>query len=232
MHATTSLKQKAAEHAVSFVEDGMVVGLGVGSTAVFAVEKIGKLIRSSQLSGVLGIPCSHAVQQHALQLGIPLTTLEKNPQIDLTIDGADEADRSLNLIKGGGGALLREKIVAQASRREIIVVDHTKVSDRLGTNWVLPIEVLPFGWGTHMIFLESLGGTPKLRSDKDGNPYLTDQKNYIVDCDFGPIENPSQLAEQLNSRTGIVDHGLFLDLATDLIIASNEDLVHLTRDKD
>ena len=142
----SQFKRWAAERAVEFVESGMVVGLGHGSTAVFAVRRIAELVKNGQLRGVLGVPCSLQVEEEARGLGIPLTTLDEYPVFDLTIDGADEVDPHLNLIKGGGGALLREKIVAQANRREIIVVDESKLSPALGTRWPVPVEVVPFGW--------------------------------------------------------------------------------------
>jgi ribose 5-phosphate isomerase A len=148
----------------------------------------------------------------------------------LTIDGADEVDPALNLIKGGGGALLREKIVAQASRREIIVVDESKTSPLLGTRWSVPVEVVEFGWRTQLAYLESLGGRPNARRNPDGTPFRTDQRNLMVDCHFGPIEDAAGLAALLTSRAGIVEHGLFLGLATDVIVAGQQGLRHLTRD--
>ena len=222
-------KQAAAEKAVSFVESGMVVGLGVGSTAVFAVRKIGALIQAGELIDVVGIACSLAVEEEAKKVGIPLTDFAQHPRIDLTIDGADEVDPDLNLIKGGGGALFREKIVAQASQREIIVVDESKLSPTLGTSWALPIEVLPYGWETQIEFLKTLGGEPKLRTIHDNTPFITDQNNLIIDCDFGPIKNPVEISDTLNQRVGIVEHGLFLGLATDVIVAKADRIEHLKK---
>jgi len=149
----------------------------------------------------------------------------------LTIDGADEVDPNLDLIKGGGGALLREKIVAQASRREIIVVDESKLSPALGTRWAVPVEVVPFGWRTQALYLESLGADVNLRQDRNRKTFTTDQGNLILDCQFGPLSQPADLAAKLNSRTGIVEHGLFLDLATDLIVAGAEGVRHIERTK-
>ena len=227
---TVELKQKAGWQAVDFVESGMVVGLGHGSTAIFAVRCIAQLLREGRLQDVLGVPCSRRVEGEAQQLGIPLTTLDEHPVVDLTIDGADEVDPDLNLIKGGGGALLREKIVAQASRREIIVVDESKLSPALGTHWPVPVEVIPFGWRAQVIYLETLGAEPTLRLSSDGTPFKTDQGNLILDCRFGPIPDPAQVAARMNERAGIVEHGLFLGLATDVIVAGAEGIRHLRRE--
>jgi len=226
----SELKQQAAWRAVDFVESGMVVGLGHGSTAIFAVRCIAELLHSGRLSNILGVPTSIQVEEAARQLGIPLTTLDEHPIVDLTIDGADEVDPDLNLIKGGGGALLREKIVAQASRREIIVVDESKLSPALGTHWPVPVEIVPFGWRTQVAYLESLGAQPILRQNSDGTPFVTDQDNLILDCRFGPIPDSAQLAIQMSERAGIVEHGLFVGLATDVIVASDEGIRHLRRD--
>jgi ribose 5-phosphate isomerase A len=222
-------KQEAAARAVEFVESGMVVGLGGGSTAAFAVHLIAELLRQGKLRDVVGIPCSNGVGQTARQLGIPLTTLDDRPEIDLTIDGADEVDPDLNLIKGGGGCLFYEKIVAQASRREIIIVDSSKPSPRLGTRWALPVEVIPFGLGSQRRFLEALGAQLSLRQTSDGRPFTTDEGNLILDSAFGPIADPFALARQLDARTGIVAHGLFLGLATDLLVAGDDEILHSTR---
>lgn len=227
------LKQQAAERAVEFVESGMVVGLGHGSTAAFAVRRIAQLLCDGQLQDILGVPCSPQVEEEAQRLGIPLTSVsgETSYMVDLTIDGADEVDPHLNLIKGGGGALLREKIVAQASRREIIVVDESKLSPALGTRWPVPVEVVPFGWRSQAAYLESLGAQPVLRRNSDGTPFKTDQGNLILDCHFGPISQPAQLAARLSERAGIVEHGLFLGLATDVIVATSQGIRHIKRDQ-
>lgn len=222
-------KQQAAERAVGFVRPGMVVGLGEGSTAVFAVRHIGALLHSGGLRDVVGIPCSRQVATEAERAGVPLTTLDAHPAIDLTIDGADEVDPDLNLIKGGGGALLREKIVAQASRREVIVVDDQKLSPTLGTRWAVPVEVVPFGWRSQARFIESLGGRVVPRQDGGGALFHTDQDNLILDCAFGPIPDPVGLAAALGARAGIVEHGLFLGLATDLIVAGPSGVTHRGR---
>jgi ribose 5-phosphate isomerase A len=226
---TAEQKEKAAWYAVQFVHTGMVVGLGAGSTAAFALRRLGELLREGQLKNVLGVPCSLQVEGEARDLGVPLTTLEEHPLLDLTIDGADEVDPNLNLIKGGGGALLREKIVAQASRREIIVVDGSKLSPALGTHWPVPVEVMPFGWRSQIHFLESLGARVVLRRDIGGNPFQTDQGNWLMDCHFGPIPDPGRLATELSQRAGVIEHGLFLGLATDVVVATDKGIRHLER---
>ncbi len=222
-------KRMAAHAAVEFVESGMVVGLGHGSTTAFALERIAEKLRSGELTGILGVPCSSQVKAQAQELGIPLTTLEEHPVVALTIDGADEVSQALDVIKGGGGALVREKIVAQATKREIIVADGTKLSPLLGTRWALPVEVLPFGWRTQASYLESLGAQVTVRSNPDGSRFVTDQGNFILDANFGPIPEPQALAARLDERTGIVGHGLFLHLVDDVIIADANGVRHLRR---
>jgi len=223
------LKQNAAHRAVEFVHSGMVVGLGTGSTTAFAVMRIGERLKSGDLKNIVGIPTSIRTEKLATELGIPLCGLDDQPVIDVTIDGADEVDPALNLIKGGGGALLREKVVAQASRQNIIIVDESKLSPRLGTRWALPVEVLPFAAKTEENFLKSQGATVSLRLDDQGRPYQTDQNNFILDANFGEIEDPDGLAARLNERAGIVEHGLFLDLASDVVVAAEDAIRHLKR---
>jgi ribose 5-phosphate isomerase A len=225
----TRYKQQAAERAVDHVESGMVIGLGTGSTAIFATRRIARLLRDGQLQGLTGFATSRAVWEEAQRLGIPMLAEDMPRGIDLTIDGADEVDPDMNLIKGGGGALLREKIVAQASRREIIVVDESKLSRKLGSQRVLPVEVLAFGWRSQARYLESLGARVDVRHNDNGAPFVTDSGNLIMDCDFGPIGDPVGLAAHLSGRAGIVEHGLFLGLATDLVVAGGEGVRHLTR---
>jgi ribose 5-phosphate isomerase A len=220
-------KQQAADRAVEYVQSGMVVGLGAGSTAILATRRIGQLLREGRLRDIIGFPCSHLIEAEARALGIPIT-LNPPGAVDLTIDGADEVDPELNLIKGGGGALLHEKIVAQASLREVIVVDESKLSPALGTHWPLPVEVIPFGWHSQKRFLESLGARITMRQQNDGTPFETDQGNLILDCAFGPIRKPAALATQLDVRTGIVEHGLFIGLATEVIVAGADGIRHLT----
>ncbi|MCJ7568103.1 MAG: ribose 5-phosphate isomerase A [Anaerolineales bacterium] len=225
-----ALKKMAGEKAVEYVESGMVVGLGYGSTAIHALRLIGELIRQGKLEGIRAIPTADSIADEARRAEIPLTSLEKHPRIDVTIDGADEVDPALNLIKGGGGALLREKIIAQATLLEIIVVDEQKLSPVLGMNFDLPVEIIPFGWRPLEEYLRSLGAEPKLRTKTVGTPFVTDSGNYILDCHFGAIEDPYALSAELKSRAGIVEHGLFLDLASEVIIAAGEGIRSLKRD--
>lgn len=222
------LKQAAGERAVDSVESGMVIGLGTGSTTRFAIERIGARLQSGELQNVLGIPTSSASEALATELSIPLTTLAEHPVVDLTIDGADEVDPAWNLIKGGGGALLREKVVAQASLREIIVVDAAKLSPHLGSQHALPVEVVQFAWRPEEEYLTDMGAEVNVRRGDDNNVFVTDEGNWILDCTFPPIEDPARLSAQLARRAGIVEHGLFLGLATDLIVASAEGVEHRT----
>jgi len=229
MYEVERWKKEAAEAAVELVRPGMVLGLGHGSTARYALLKIAELLGAGKLWDIQGVPCSKKVEEEARALGIPLTTLEEHPELDLTIDGADEIDPELNVIKGGGGAMLREKIVAQATKREVIVADFGKLSPKLGTKVPVPVEVLPFGWKTHVRFLEGLGAKVRLRQSSDGFPFLTDQGNYVLDCYFGPIENPGDLAKELSSRAGILGHGLFLGLVDEAFVAGPEGVRQLRR---
>lgn len=221
-------KRQAAEAAVDAVASGMIVGLGHGSTARFAVERIGELLRFGMLRDIQGVPCSMQVVETARAFEVPLTTLEEHPVLDVTIDGADEVSPELHLIKGGGGALLREKIVAQASRRVIIVVDESKMVPVLGVHAPLPVEVLPFGWVSQRDYLTALGAVVTLRMS--GNtPSLTDQGNYLLDCRFGAITQPAVLAEQLQVRAGILEHGLFLGVADEAVVAGTHGVQRLVR---
>lgn len=206
----------------------MVLGLGTGSTTKYALEKIARDMKAGLLKNIIGIPSSVKTAHLAQELGIPLGSLENHAKLDLTIDGADEVDPQLNLIKGGGGALLREKILAQISRKEVIIVDEGKLSSQLGSKWAVPVEVLPYAWYPVSKFLESLGAAVTMRLNRDGSIYKTDQDNLILDCNFGPIENPEKIARQLESRAGIIEHGLFINLAHEVIVASPEGIRTLT----
>ena len=220
------LKQAAGERAVDFVESGMVIGLGTGTTTVFAIRRIGALVASGELQNVLGIPTSVASKALAEEVGIPLTTLAEHPVIDLTIDGADEVDPDFNVIKGAGGALLHEKVVAQASLREVIVVDGAKLSDQLGSQHALPVEIVQFAWRTEEEYLADMGATVDVRRGADNDVYVTEEGNWILDCTFPPIADPARLSAQLSRRAGIVEHGLFLGLTTDLVVANAEGVEH------
>jgi ribose 5-phosphate isomerase A len=225
----TQFKQQAAEAAVDSIESGMIVGLGHGSTTIFALRKIAQLLQNGTLSNIQGIPCSQQTAQQAIELGIPLTTLEVHQIVDITIDGADEIDTQMNMIKGGGGALLREKIVAQASRKCIYIADETKYSERLGEKWAVPIEVLHFGWKSTQRFIESIGATVTVRQTPEGTNFMTDQNNLILDCNFGVIQSPATIATSLKSRAGIIEHGLFVNIAHEIIIAGSNGLQILKR---
>jgi ribose 5-phosphate isomerase A len=229
MTSTADHKRAAAERAVALVESGMTVGLGTGSTAMFAIRRLGELLHDGTLRDVLGVPTSAVTEAEARRLGIPMADANWERGIDVTIDGADEVDPALDLIKGGGGALLREKIVAQASRREIIVVDETKLSPRLGARRTVPVEVLAFGWPSQTRYLESLGASVTRRTERDGTPFVTDQNNVILDCAFGPAQLPAALAGILERRAGVLAHGFFIGLATDLIVAGPSGITHRTR---
>ena len=227
-----ALKKDAAVHAVRFVEPGMTVGLGTGSTAIHAVREIARRHAAGELPGIRAFATSSDIARVAREAGLHLLDNAGPESIDVTIDGADEVDPALNLIKGGGGALFHEKIVAQATKRQIIVIDEAKMSPRLGTLHALPVEVVPFGAESQRLFLEQLGGNPVLRTKADGTPFITDEGNIIYDCAFGPIADPEELAAELRARTGIVEHGLFLGMADDLVIGAPEGLRHLRYDRD
>jgi ribose 5-phosphate isomerase A len=207
----------------------MVVGLGTGSTAVHAIRAIGARLADGTLTNVVGIPTSRVSEAEAIAVGIPLTTLNDHPVVDLTIDGADEVDPNLDLIKGAGGALWREKMVAQASLRQVIVVDDSKPTEVLGSRFVVPVEVARFGWKPEADYLDDLGAGVVVRGSSSGEPFVTDEGNWILDCAFGPIADPARLAAQLDRRAGVVEHGLFLGLTTDLLIASATGVEHRTR---
>jgi ribose 5-phosphate isomerase A len=217
------LKRQAALKAVEFVQSGMIVGLGTGSTAVHATHAIGEMLANGRLHHILAIPTSQTTAQQAQQAGIPLTTLNQHPEVDITIDGADEIDPHLNLIKGLGGALLREKIVAIASQRVIIISDERKRVSQLGSRAPVPVEVIRFAQHPVTHYLQSLGARVVLRQEND-ETFITDEGNIILDCHFGPINEPQQLAQAIRQRPGVVEHGLFLNLATKAIIASSQGL--------
>ncbi len=220
-------KKLAADKAVSYVKDGMTVGLGTGSTAYWAIEGIGQRIKDEGLN-LKAIATSIRSEEQARACGIPIVSFAEINEIDLTIDGADEADEHLELIKGGGGALLREKIVASNSKRVIIIVDETKLVKRLGA-FRVPVEVIRFGWEKNFKNLQQTGCAPLLRMSED-RPYLTDNNNYIIDCDFGLIEQPAELHNRINAIPGIVENGLFINIASMVIAGySNGEIKILER---
>jgi ribose 5-phosphate isomerase A len=213
----TQLKQAAAEFAAGLVEDGMLVGLGTGSTAYYLVAALGRRVQEGLR--ITGVSTSEKTAAQARSLGIPLSDLGENPQLDLTIDGADEVESgTLNLLKGLGGALLREKIVASASKRMIVIVDASKIVARLGSHAPVPIEVIPFGWQAVEKRLQDLGAVPTLRRNPTGETFVTDGGHYILDCVFGPIAQVNELALNLDRMVGIVEHGLFLGIASRVLI--------------
>jgi ribose 5-phosphate isomerase A len=208
-------KQAAAESAVAQVDNGMIVGLGSGSTAAFAVRALGRRVRDGLR--ITGIPTSERTAAQARALEIPLSTLAEGSQIDVTIDGADEVEAgTLNLIKGRGGALLREKIVASVSQRLVIVVDQTKMVERLGARESVPVEVIPFGWQVAALRLRDLGANPLLRKETGGDPFKSDGGHYILDCAFGPIGSAKSLARELDHVVGVVEHGLFIGMTSEI----------------
>ncbi|KAJ7568370.1 hypothetical protein O6H91_01G029500 [Diphasiastrum complanatum] len=221
------LKKLAADKAVEYVQSGMVLGLGTGSTAAFVVSKIGELLKEGKLKDIVGVPTSKRTAEQAAAVGIPLSVLDDHPKIDLAIDGADEVDPELNLVKGRGGALLREKMVEAASAKFVVVVDETKLVDGLGgSGLAMPVEVVQFCWKYNLERLKNLpevaGCEARLRLEGD-KPYVTDNSNYIVDLYFKtPIKDARAAANAIASLEGVVDHGLFLDMATAVIIAGTE----------
>ncbi len=205
-------KKRAATEAVKLVKDGSVIGLGAGSTVAFAVNELGRRIKEEHIR-VLVVPSSSQTSKLAVECGVPLTTLDKHSSLDLDIDGADQIDADLNLIKGMGGALTREKIVASSSKALIIVGDETKLTDALGRNQPLPVEVLPFALPLVASKIKALGGKPALKMSKDGSgPYATDNGNNILNVDFGIIKNPTKLDQQLKCISGVIETGLFLGM--------------------
>ncbi len=221
--ATDGLKRAAAERALDWVDDGMVLGLGTGSTVAHFLQLLGERIRSGKLRDVVGVPTSVRTGREARQHGIELVGLADVPSVDLTVDGADEVSPRLDLIKGMGGALLREKMVAQASGRVLIIADGGKVVERLGTRSPLPVEVVDWGYGVHTRFLESQGAQVSVRMMEDGPPFKTDNGNLILDCRFPDgIADPHALDVALQCRAGVVETGLFLGLAHVAVVAGAE----------
>ncbi len=225
-----SLKALAAEKAVESLSDGMVVGLGTGSTTRFAVDFIGQKLKNGRLKQIVGIPTSEATARQADALGIPLVSLIDVPRIDVAIDGADEVDPHLNLTKGWGGALVREKLVEMHADRLIIIVDDSKLVQTLGTRGPIPVEVTPFGWEIQARWLADVARCRVARREKNGEPYVTDNGNFILHCHFDDgLPNPTAFANELAGRTGVVGHGLFLEMATDVFVAAPDGIRQMRR---
>ncbi len=219
-------KEAAARASLRFVKDGQVVGLGTGSTAAQFIRLLGEQVKHGLR--IRGIPTSERSREQAAELGIPLTTLDECQKIDVTVDGADEVDPELRLIKGGGGALLREKIVASATKYYVIITDATKRVPVLG-KFPLPVEVIKFAQAVVRSRIEALGAAVDMRMGTDGKPYLTDENNYILDCRFGQIRDPDGLARRLSDMPGVVEHGLFIGMASLVLVASGSEIVELRR---
>lgn len=219
-------KEAAARVGAGFVNDGDVVGLGTGSTAAHVVRFLGERVQAGLK--IVGIPTSERTRELAASLGIPLTTLDECQQIDLVIDGADEFDPKLQLIKGGGGALLREKIIASAARQFVVITDSSKQVPALGA-FPLPVEVIPFAQALVSKKIAALGAKVSLRQSPDGKPYVTDEGHHILDCRFGRIPDPPALAHKLSDTPGVVEHGLFIDMATVVLMGKGNEVVEFRR---
>jgi len=222
-------KDLAGHAALDYIKDGMIVGLGSGSTAKLFIDALGAALKEGRLKNITGIPTSVKSEQQARELGIPLTTFAQTPTVDVVIDGADEVDPHLNLIKGLGGALLREKLVAQNARRMIVVADTTKRVQVLGTHCPLPVEVCKFSHEASERFLRGLGCVPTLRRLAGGEPFVTDNGNFTYDCKFTKIDDPKGLEEKLAHRAGIVETGLFLGIADVALLAGTDSVETLKK---
>ena len=235
------LKKLAGVEAVKYVKDGMVVGLGSGSTVEYTLRKLGEEVRNGL--DIIGIPTSVHTKRIAKEEQIPLSSLDEHPEIDITIDGADEVDSNLNLIKGGGGALTREKIIAFNSKKVIIVIDDSKIVKALGIDFALPVEVIKFGWKATKKALEQFGWQParqtaaevgctvELRKIMEDDPFITDNGNYILDCEFHRIDHPVELEIAINNVPGVVENGLFIDLASEVIVGGKQGIMTLDKAK-
>jgi len=221
-------KQLVARASLQFVRNGETVGLGSGSTATYAVRFLGERVQAGLK--IVGIPTSNQTKELATSLGIPLSSLDKTTEIDVTIDGADEVDAQLSLIKGGGGALLHEKIVASASRRLVIIADSSKQVAKLG-KFPVPLEVITFAQPLVRRKVEALGALVKLRLNADGAPFLTDEGHHILDCHFSAIPDVPALARQLSDMPGIVEHGLFVGMATTVLVGKGKEIIELRRER-
>lgn len=213
------MKQEVGRAAAAQVKSGSIVGLGTGSTTAFAIQFIGERLAAGEITDIVGIPTSFQASVLAKKHGIPLTTLDEAPRIDIAIDGADEVDPQQNLIKGGGAAHTREKVVDGLAERFVVVVDSSKLVDKLGSTFALPVEVLPMAVAPVTRALTALGGTPELRMgvNKDG-PVITDQGNMVLDVKFTGIDNPAELEKTVNNIPGVLENGLFVGLADEVLI--------------
>lgn len=230
MPTPDEMKRAAAARALEWVASGMRLGLGTGSTVAHFLDLLGEGVRAGRLERLVGVPTSIRTEERARALGIPLAELHDAQPLDLAVDGADEVDPALDLVKGLGGALLREKMVAQASGRLIIMVDESKRVARLGMKAPLPVEVTRFGWRAQLPFLAELGCEPVLRLGTDGSPYLTDNGNHMLDCRFpSGMDHPRAVDDALGRRAGIVESGLFLGLATVVVVAGTDGITVLER---
>jgi ribose 5-phosphate isomerase A len=219
-------KQAAARASLQFVKDGQIVGLGTGSTAKYFIQLLGEKVK--QGLQIRALASSTRSREQAVSLGIPMTTFDQCQQIDVTVDGADEVDPQLRLIKGGGGALLHEKIVASATMQFVVIVDASKRVPMLG-KFPLPVEVIKFSCALVEKKIAALGAKVELRCNPNGQPYLTDENNYILDCHFGQIVDPNTLARQLSDMPGVVEHGLFIGMADVVLVAGESGVVELRK---
>jgi ribose 5-phosphate isomerase A len=218
-------KEAAARASLKFVKNGQIVGIGTGSTAAFFIQLLGEEVRKGLR--IQAIPTSDRSREQAASVGIPLTTFEEHPEIDVTVDGADELDEHLRLVKGGGGALLREKIVGSATKQYVIIADSSKRVAVLG-KFPLSVEVIKFAQPVVERKIQALGAKVDLRRDAKGDPFLTDEHNHILDCHFGQIRNPEALARSLSDMPGVVEHGLFIGMADVVLLANGSQVVELT----
>jgi ribose 5-phosphate isomerase A len=231
-----NLKQQAAQHALNYVQDGMLLGLGSGSTAAYFIDLLGEKLRAGELHGITGVPTSEETSRRALEAGIPLVSLsqccpgQELPSLDLAVDGADEIDPNLNLIKGLGRALLREKLIETHARRFVVIADESKLVDRLGRG-PLPVEILSFEYEVQVRWLNTLGCRAELWCEADGNPVVTDNGNYLARCWFEEgIADPYGLARILADRPGIIEHGLFIDMGSLAVVAGPNRIQLMERD--
>lgn len=224
------MKRVAAYRATDMVGSGMVVGLGTGSTAAHFIDRLAELMLNGSLTGIIGIPTSKQTEKHAIKAGIPLSTLDSHPIVDISIDGADEVDPEYNLVKGRGGSLFREKMIEGASRKFVVIVDETKMVGCLGGSGLsVPVEIVPFSWNYTLLKIQKLfeneiGFSARLRVDQDNKPFKTDNENYIIEMFFekGVSGDLNEVSDRLLRLTGVIEHGMFLDMATNVVMAKKD----------